>query len=102
VQTFLSTFHINGYTLKTKYRNIVIFTCFLPPSLLAIETVQNDFIFIFIYKLISISGEILARGKKKARSPVSGRPFEVQSAKLGYPFRAMVEPKDLNLRTKHF
>jgi hypothetical protein len=38
-------FYISGYTLKTKFNNLVI--CFLFPSLLAIENLQNHLIFDF-------------------------------------------------------
>ncbi len=41
-----STFYIDGYTLKTKYWNIIIFTIFY--SLLALEILKNHFISIFL------------------------------------------------------
>jgi hypothetical protein len=65
----LHSFHhwnIHGYTLKTKYKNIMIFT--ISPSLLVLETLQNHFIFIFYFKILFLIFFFVNNKKKKKKA----------------------------------
>ncbi len=57
---WLSSFYVFGYTLKTKYRNLKIFTFFF--SILAIENLQNQYILFFL--IISLLAEISPVNKR--------------------------------------
>ncbi len=54
---FNQPFYISGYKIKRKYRNMTIFTSFF--SLLAIETLQNQF-FLSFFPLLA---KFLDRGE---------------------------------------
>jgi hypothetical protein len=51
VSNFTQTFYIYGYTLKTKYRNLMIFTnFFLPPHFWQLENpLKDQFIFEILF-----------------------------------------------------
>jgi hypothetical protein len=62
-------FYIHGYTLKTKYRNLVIFTNF--SSLLGKESLQTHFIFEFLSFLFHFLAKF-RKQKKKAVPCMTG------------------------------